>query len=57
MRGISPKWGNVEGDSLEVAGPTLDLTIDHNTCINSGTNGVSHSAFIGDQPPSTNIRI
>jgi hypothetical protein len=55
MQGISPKWGDVAGNSLEVAGPTLDLTIDHNTCINSGTNAVSKSAYIGDQPPSTNI--
>ena len=55
MQGISPKWGNVEGGCLEVAGPTLNVTIDHNTCVNSGVNGVSHAAFIGDSPPSTNI--
>jgi hypothetical protein len=55
MEGISPKWGNTEGGCQEVAGPTLDVTIDHNTCINTGTNGVSQSAFIGDNPPSSNI--
>ena len=55
MEGISPKWGNTAGDSILVAGPTLDLTIDHNTCVNSGTNGESDSGYFGDQPPSTNI--
>jgi hypothetical protein len=55
MRGLTPKWGNTPGDSLEVAGPTLDLTIDHNTCVNSGTNDIAHSAYIGDAPPSSNL--
>jgi len=55
MAGISAKWGNTEGGCLEVAGPSLDVTIDHNTCINSGIGGDSHAAFIGDQPPSTDI--
>jgi len=55
MEAISPKWGNTEGGCLELAGPTLDVTIDHNTCINSGTNGVSTVLYVGDQPPSTNI--
>ena len=55
MEGISPAWGNTEGGCLEVDGPSLDVTIDHNTCVNSGTNGASHAVFIGDNPPSTNI--
>jgi len=55
MEGISPAWGNTEGGCLELAGPTLDVTIDHNTCVNTGTNGVSTVLYIGDQPPSTNI--
>ncbi len=55
IQGISPAWGNTQGGCLEVAGPSLDVTIDHNTCINNGSDGVANSAFIGDNPPSTNI--
>jgi hypothetical protein len=55
MQGISPTWGNTEGGCLEVAGPSLNVTIDHNTCVNTGTNGVAHSIFIGDNPPSTDL--
>jgi hypothetical protein len=55
MQGVSPKWGSTLGGSLEVAGPTLDVTIDHNTCINSGPNGGNNGSYFGDQPPSTNI--
>jgi hypothetical protein len=55
MQGVSPKWGGTTGGSLEVAGPTLDLTVDHNTCINTGPNGTSNGSYFGDQPPSTNI--
>jgi hypothetical protein len=55
MQDISPTWGDITGNCLEVDGPSLNFTIDHNTCINTGTNGVSQAAFIGDNPPSTNI--
>ena len=55
MEDISPTWGNTKGGCMEVDGPSLDFTIDHNTCINTGTNGASQAAFIGDSPPSTNI--
>jgi len=55
MQGISPRWGNTEGGCLELAGPSLNVTIDHNTCVNTGTAGVAHAIFVGDNPPSTNF--
>jgi hypothetical protein len=51
---LSPKWGNTKGACLLVDGPSANVTIDHNTCINTGTNGAAQAAWIGDQPPSTN---
>jgi hypothetical protein len=55
MQDISAAWGGTKGVCLEVDGPSLDFTIDHNTCINLGSIAYTETAFVGDSPPSTNI--
>ena len=45
---ISPTWGG--GRCYAISGPSSNVTIDHNTCMNTGP-----AAFFGDNPPSTNL--
>jgi hypothetical protein len=45
---VSPTWGG--GRCYSISGPSSNVTIDHNTCMNTGP-----AAFFGDNPPSTNL--
>ena len=45
---VSPTWGG--GRCYSISGPSSNVTIDHNTCINTGP-----AAFLGDSPPSSNV--